>query len=245
MNKQIVNKYESLTAAYAVMENSLSELKRLKNELATDLNKTDFINPLESGPVWDIEKGVDRLRHRFIEFIVFDLSKSEKFKNLIIDPDAIYKHFGIGYNSHMTYGFGFDSIHVITCFDKLYNKDNLEQVISEQILKNARFSIPRNKAVVPLTELERFGKDNKGIVLHYVKSHVYSNTNPTTELMKLLLITYCGESAMSVDAPEIAAGDTITLPCCVIKAFHNEKLKITFNNEYQADEVCKILLGEW
>ena len=206
-----------------------------------------FYNPLEYGPRSTVKKALHECKGEFIGFIITQLSKSDRCKNVIIDKDKIIKQFGIGYGSFEKYGSGFRAQDVVNCFTELYDSCDMESAVYNQILLTARRTLPWHFSEKN-TEIKRFGKDESGIILRHYDGYHGANENPTTELIKLLFITYEGVSSLSAKTFEVDAGDTLTksnLPFCQnLKAFKNGNLKIKFETKEMADEVCELLLGD-
>lgn len=246
----MTSNFDTLTVAYDDLDATIVRLGQYNSHIKQDFNSKDdkfFYSPLEYGPRNAVKSALHDCKGEFIKFIIQQMSKSDRCKNLIIDEDTILKLFGIGYGSVEKYGSGFKAQDVVDCFIELYDRDDMESVVYQQILKIARHTRPWHFSEKN-TEIKRFGKDNSGIILRHYDGYTGNKDNPTTELIKLLFITYEGVSSLSAKNIEVDAGDTLKnsdLPFCEsLKAFKNGNLKIKFRSTKRADEVCKLLLGD-
>ncbi len=235
-------KYHPLSKAYESLQNTISVFKDEKKDLDVMSYKTSehISNPLEFGCAWEIEKLAPKMRIEFITFIVSTLSENEKFKNLRIDERELVNNFD---DTDAT----FDPSEVVDYFNWRCDSTDLKVRVYDQILATAKRSLPWNFGK-QIHEIERFGKDDSGIVLSFHRGHSERNSNTTTELIKLLRIIYCDADPLSVDAAELREGDELTqcdLPFCIsMKSYKNGKLKIKFETKDRADEVCELLLGD-
>lgn len=242
--------FDTLTVVYDDLCSTAHRLSRFKNIIDADFKKEDdinFINPLKYGPHNAVKNAMHDCKEDFIKFIIRELGKAERFKNMIIDEDDILKQFGIGYGSVEKYGDGFKAQDVVNCFKKLYDTDDIDLVLHNQILSTAKRTLPWNFSEKN-TVIKRFGKDDSGIILRHYDGYNAINDSPTTELIKLLFIKYEGVSSLSAKTFDIDVGDTLSksdLPFCEnLKAFKNGNLKIKFATKERADEVCVLLLGD-
>lgn len=238
-------RFSPLSTAYESLQNTLLVFKDEKKNLDVILpEKTDehISNPLEFGSAWEIEKLAQKMRMEFITYIISSLSSQDRFKNLRIDERELVKHFDDGSS-------GFDPYRVVEYFnDQCDLKDaGLKVKVYDQILATARRSIPWNMGK-QIHEVERFGKDDSGIVLSFRRGYSERNSNTTTELIKLLRIIYCGANPLHVSDIQMCEGDELTQCdvyfCDSIRAYKNGKLKIKFATKERADEVCELLLGD-
>lgn len=242
--------FDTLTVAYDDLVATHVRLTQNNNSITQDFNLNGdiyFSSPLEYGPRSTIDKAIRDCKEDFIKFIIRELGKAERFKNMIIDEDNILKQFGIGYGSIKKYGDGFKAQDIVDCFKDLYDTNNIEQVIHNQILTTAKRTLNWHFGDTT-KEIKRFGKGDSGIVLRHYDGYNGANESPTTELIKLLFIKYEGVSSLSAKTFDIDVGDTLSksdLPFCEnLKAFKNGNLKIKFATKERADEVCDLLLGD-
>ena len=242
------NKYYMLTMAYDALIECNAHLSTLKCTIENDFkdpNDKFFSNPLEYGPRTSLSHAACEFRLDAIKFIIRDMGKQNIYKNLIVDEDRILKLFGIGYGSTQKYGTGFNSQDVVDSFNELYPIEDIESVLYTQILHTAKWSIPGFFRQGD-RKIERFGKLNDGLILHFTKpDYDRSNTNETSALLKLIEIILTPISPSSAAHLIIEPGEKYTTFCTKsIKGYKNGKLKIVFKSPNDADTICYLLLQE-
>ncbi len=242
------NKYSTLTTAYEDIIDCMMNLSKYKCIIEKDFhdeNDKFFSNPLEYGPRRDLEHAAREFREDCLKFIIRDMSRQELYKNLIVDENRILKLFGVGYNSIQKHGDGFNSQDVVNTFNELYPMDDIESILYTQILHTAKGSIPGFFRQGD-RKIERFGKLNEGLILHFTKpDYDRSNTNDTSALLKLIEITLTPISPSSAAHLIIEPGEKYTTLCTrSIKGYKNGKLKIVFKSIEDADTIYNLLLQE-
>ncbi len=247
-NSMIDNKYYMLTMAYDALIECNTHLSTLRCAIENDFNFSEdkfFSNPLEYGPRTSLNHAACEFKLDAIKFIIRDMGKQNIYKNLIVDEDRILKLFGIGYGSTQKYGTGFNSQDVVDSFNELYPIEDIESILYTQILHTAKGSIPGFFRQGD-RKIERFGKQNDGLILHFTKpDYDRSNSNYTSALLKLIEITLVHVSPSNAEHVIVEPGEKYTtFYTKSIKGYKNGKLKVVFKSPDDADTISNLLLQE-